>query len=319
MNGNSSLIWQKYKWLIIGGITLAVVAVLVVGFVLLSDSGGSEMFAANRCPHDLKQRGDRIVAVYEGKEYGLSEEAYNWIQGSCYFDKPTPGKDFGSSSMSSSSSILSDSGRPALMNLGVKFDKYDPQTGKAGDFVFDKSSLQSNHGSNKIFFEFASSPGNGNTKLLPELTYAQIDKNADILAVLDGKVVENRLQEGTNDYAVSVVYGNNWVVNYDHLTQVKVKNGDMIKVGQVLGKPSPNRDGKTGYVEIMLKETDGRSAATAHCPSLFLAAAVKTDLEDKLIELMKDWESFYGDQNIYDQSFQVAPGCVKATMEEGSF
>jgi hypothetical protein len=189
---------------------------------------------------------------------------------------------------------------PVIKNLGVKFGHYDAKTGQAGDFVFDKT-LGMALADKKIFTEF------GVTR---ELSYNMVNKDAPVTAVADAKVSEVKVDPESADFTVSLTYNDNWTIVQRHLRDVKVKRGESVKAGQVLGKVALNVNGKTGYTSIELREGSGRGKAASRCPWMFLSPTIENDVLQKYSNLMSQWETFMGDIAIYTQDDQPFPGCV---------
>lgn len=286
---SSSLI--KHKWpLLLGAIGLAVVGLFLVllSSQMLFQNNTENVLPENTCPTEIKQVDGRPKAIYQGKTMEMSLLVYNWVQANCNLGQENAEK-------------------PILTSLGVSFGKYNSLSGKAGDFVLNKDTISSNWGMNKVFMDFGAPLPSGVPS--PELGYYQLDINAQITAVADGHVVEARYQSESNDFAFSVLFNDNWVINYDHVTNLKFREGDVVQAGQIIGKVSPNKDGKSGYTEISLKETDGRSPAVFHCPLAFLDADVRAEYEAKVVQLMTDWETVFGNTEIYNEANQTIPGC----------
>jgi hypothetical protein len=293
---------------------ITLIILIVIALVLVSnnrDSSQVSMLPVNTCPDEVTYTNERPTAVYNGKNAEMSLEVYNWVQANCEVvannSEPMPQTPPASDRIAS----------PVLYNLGIEFGPYDSSTGKAGDIVFSNDSLMSNWNTNKVFFEFGAQVDTPEgTKTLIEITYVQLDPNADILAMADGKVVNLNLQPETNDYDFSVIYNDYWVVEYDHLRDLRFEIGDNVKAGDVIGKPSLNRSGGTGFTEVSVKQTDGQTASTHYCPVDLLAEEVKDTILSQLSVLMNEWESYSGNQNIYDQASQTIPGCIVNSVED---
>src|SRR3989344_4990213 len=97
---------------------------------------------------------------------------------------------------------------PLIKNLGINFANYNPETKKAGDFLFTLSLPKG-----KILGEFGEkvTDGSGNIKALPHYTY-YLPKNTPVISVSDGEVIAVWYQEQTKDYEIHVkpVYDSYW-------------------------------------------------------------------------------------------------------------
>lgn len=200
--------------------------------------------------------------------------------------------------------------RPAIYNLGVKFDKFNPATGKAGDFVFSKEKAFNN----KLFLEFGYLVSNDRgKKLLPSPTYL-LPLGTKIISVGPGRVAEVRVQKETDDFelAIAPTGSPGWKISYDHLKTVNFKNGDSVNAGDVLGT-----SGDYTYSEITVF-IDGTKPEDIenYCPYLLLDDSVKNEYGQKITQLVKDWENFLGDPSIYNEQSWVFPGCQLEKLNE---
>lgn len=268
-------------------VVILVIIAIVVGIRSNSDKVVAYL-PSNTCPTEVKSAN---TAVYQGRDVPMSKETYEWVQENC-------------------NKVSLE--RPVVKNLGIAFGKYDEQTGRAGSFIFDKESLVSNSPVNKIMIEFGATEEG---KQFPEIVYSQVDADTDILAITDGKIFQIEEQPETNDSTLTVMFNDNWVIHYDHITNIQGNIGDTITAGQVLGKVSLNKDGITGYTEIMIKEGDGRGPATAHCITKFFDTSAAQYYGSQLVDLMNDWETYMEDQTIYNQESQTSIGCVVDSFE----
>jgi len=118
---------------------------------------------------------------------------------------------------------------PVIKNLAVRFEPYDPATGRAGDFIFkDQGTL------NKLFWEFGATFGKGTQyeHIMPTFEY-DTDPNASVAAIADGIVRSVAFQAEANDYEIFIsVKDSMWAVDYDHITNPVVKIGDMVTAGK---------------------------------------------------------------------------------------
>lgn len=295
-----------FLFLVIAVVCLSLVAVAVLSLGQTpqqTDSPPKESDAAElsvgNCPDEVAQKEGRPVAIKNGRELQMSAATYAWVQANCGANKA--------------------SAAPVLANLGLSlnsFAEYSQTTGRAGAFVFDQTKLSGNWPINKVMFEMGLSVAtDSGSKVLPEITYAQIDLATDILAMSSGKVVEVSRQSG-GDYAIAILHGEDWVTLYDHVTNVTVSINEQVMAGKVLGKPAVNRDGTTGFVEIAIKRVDSQNKSYYYCPLAYLASAEQSAYANKFAQLMRDWESFTGNTEIYAEATAAYPGCLQSEVVE---
>lgn len=209
-----------------------------------------------------------------------------------------------------------------IKHLGVEFGDYDPATNKAGDFKFTEALLSSGEGMQMLFMEYGHViPGNsatgGMSKGNPQPTYI-LPLGTKVRALVDGKVYDvPKLY--SNDYSVQIeVPGSELIFEMEHVINVKVKKGDVVKAGDVIAEVSDydarNYDG-LGLVEIgILKPGNPPSHI---CPFDYLDDSIKDDAFKKIIALKKAWEEYRGDSSIYDESKALVPGCASLDPIEG--
>lgn len=209
-----------------------------------------------------------------------------------------------------------------IKHLGVEFGEYDASTNMAGDFKFTKAQLSSGEGMQMLFMEYGHViPGNsasgGSSKGNPQPTYV-LPLGTKVKAIVDGKVYDvPKLY--SNDYSVQIeVPGTDMIFEMEHVINVKVKKGDTVKAGDVIAEVSDydarNFDGQ-GLVEIgILKPGNPPSHI---CPFDYLDDSIKQDSFKKINSLKKAWETYRGDQSIYDEAKAIVPGCVSRDPIEG--
>jgi hypothetical protein len=195
---------------------------------------------------------------------------------------------------------------PVLENLVVAFAAYDSQTGRAGDFVFVTAR-------NKVFDEFGAvvEGAEGEPVVLPTFEY-KVAPDAQLLSPMAGIISQVDYQEETSDYSVVIIpeSDSEWFVNIDHVIQVAVAVGESVTAGQLLGKPGV-WDDTLGRTELMVVKNQ-----TYYCPFNLFAPALKSAYEAKVTQLMNEWETFKGDDTIYDQAAMVVPGCNESTLTD---
>lgn len=195
---------------------------------------------------------------------------------------------------------------PVLENLVVTFAAYDAETGRAGDFIFVTAR-------NKVFDEFGAvvEDVGGDPVVLPTFEY-KVSPDSQLVSPMAGIISQVDYQEETSDYSIVIIpeSGSEWFVNIDHVTEVLVSVGESVTAGQLLGKPGV-WDETLGRTELMVVKNQ-----TYYCPFNLFAPALKSEYEAKVTELMSDWETFKGDDTIYDQAAMVVPGCNESTLTD---
>ena len=195
---------------------------------------------------------------------------------------------------------------PVLKNLLVNFGAWDPITDRAGDFHFLASE-------EKVFLEFGAvviTPDG--PKTLPTFEY-RLSPDAVVVSPLDGTVESIRFQDDTNDYELHLTSSptSPFLVVVDHLIDLLVSQGDAVAAGQSLGKVGPFSLtlGRTELQVINFIEEIN------YCPFELFDPALSLAFQQKVSNLMADWETFKGDASVYDQAAMVAPGCVVSTLQ----
>lgn len=191
-----------------------------------------------------------------------------------------------------------------ISGLGVDIQPYNEATGYAGDFKFETSE-------DKVFLEFAAvvSTGGGSSKALPTFEY-RIDPLADVMAIADSKVIWIREQSGDYEIGTRSTYDPDFYVFYDHVKQPLVNVGDVLVSGQQLGKPG-TWSATLGRFEIMINND---RTGLSYCPFVYFADDLKLEFEGKITRLMLDWETFKGNDAIYDETSHFLPGCLQESM-----
>ncbi|MDP3697094.1 MAG: DUF5667 domain-containing protein [Candidatus Taylorbacteria bacterium] len=203
------------------------------------------------------------------------------------------------------------SGKPLVIkNLGVSFEPWDKNTNRAGAFLF----LQSE---NKLFLEYGIEVqgSDGNTKVLPTFEY-RTAKDADVFAVSDGIITKIEYQQQTQDYEILIQPEANseWTLGHDHVSNIRVSEGDNIKAGDILGKAG-TLGGELGRTEIMV--WGGPSSSNrplTHCPFKLFAPELLAEYQQKVSRHMKDWEEFKGNPDLYAEGKHTFAGCLRETI-----
>ncbi len=190
-----------------------------------------------------------------------------------------------------------------LKNLLVDFAPWDPETDTAGAFIFRTNF-------DKVFFEFgAVVTGPDGPKTLSTFEYI-VDEDADLYAPMDAKVNLITYQEDSSDYEIHLKIPNSdsqMTLGIDHVLNPTVAVGDVVSAGDVIGNPGTWSTEGFGRTEI---EIFGDGAM--HCAFEFFDTDLQVEYEAKVTQMMSDWETFKGDDAIYDESAMAdyAEGCI---------
>ncbi len=107
-----------------------------------------------------------------------------------------------------------------------------------------------------------------------------------------------------------------YIVSFEHVFNLKVKEGDYVSVGEVVGDASPRNTLKNKIAMVELAVWKGGSRIEKFCPFDFLDENIKSKYNDKLNNIANEWETFIG-KDVYRQENWVSPGClVKMIVEK---
>lgn len=198
--------------------------------------------------------------------------------------------------------------KPVLKNLGIRFEPWDKNTNRAGAFIFLPSE-------NKVFLEYGAevASSEGGTKILPTFEY-RTASDADVFAAMDGVVTDVTYQDRNQDYAIHIQPALNspWILEHDHVSNLKISKGDTVKAGDILGKAG-TLGGDLGRTEIMLWSSSA-ARPTTYCPFKYFDPQLLSEYQQKVLRHMKDWEEFKGNPNLYSEEKHLFPGCVYETL-----
>jgi hypothetical protein len=185
---------------------------------------------------------------------------------------------------------------PKLMNLGLSsMDQIEITSNALRDYE--------TRGLKGFYFFGDMLEGN---RINPTLEFASVRDGAKVIASIDGEVTF--IKEQGSDRAVFLQTDSeaDWIIGYDHLVNVVVKQGDRVKAGDVLGEPAVQGNGLKRF-EIQINNR-GESPEYSYCPTAMLHSEVKARVIDELKTMMLAWNSLAG-KNIYDIASQEPLGC----------
>ncbi|MCE7936827.1 hypothetical protein DYH10_03525 [Candidatus Saccharibacteria bacterium CPR2] len=232
------------------------------------------------------------------------------VAGYLVLNKKSTGKNGSGQSKTSNEESAS---QAKIKHLGVNLDYYNPATNKAGDFVFTKAKFTS--GIQLLFTDFGyviegENTDTGQDKANPQPTFI-LPLGSKVYSPVDGEV-QDVPQLYSSDYSVMIrTEDSELVFETEHVINVKVKKGDKVKAGQeiaeVSGYSAHGYDGM-GLVEIGVLR--GGNPPEHLCPFDYLDDSIKDETINKINALKKSWEEYRGDDNLYDESKEVTPGCL---------
>lgn len=211
---------------------------------------------------------------------------------------------------------------PKLKNIGFNLDYYNPETGRAGDFHFTRALAEvlsgdpiyqkliwSDYGIQDIRSQ--SDP----TKRNVQPTF-YLPLGTKVLAPIDGEVTMVEILY-SNDYTIWFAENkqSTWFYEMEHVINPIVKVGDKVKAGQVVAEVSTHGSEHNpgfGIVEIgLFHQLDGQPAHW--CPFVHFDESIKDDMNKKILAFYTAWETYLGDDTIYNNDNYPVPGC--ATLE----
>ena len=213
---------------------------------------------------------------------------------------------FAGCSGSSSGGGSVDTGTPTIKNLALNMEPYDSETGLAGDFDFPTAKLRE-----ALIFTVFGDVLSGTT-LNPTFEY-KAKEGSSVTSISDGTVVSIGYDSDNSDYSVGVTPtdASSWLISYDHVLDVAVAEGAAVSSGDVIGKIGTWYGG-IGRTEIQIfKESNGLS----YCPFTYFDSSLTDEYQNKILQLMNDWEDYMDDDTIFDEDSMVLPGCLSETIQ----
>ncbi|OGM14660.1 hypothetical protein A3D84_00210 [Candidatus Woesebacteria bacterium RIFCSPHIGHO2_02_FULL_42_20] len=196
-----------------------------------------------------------------------------------------------------------------LKTIGVNFE----------DFKFTKQKLQFD----RLFMEYgfvipAGNSSTGQDKPNPQPTFV-VPLGTSIRSIVDGIVVAiPTLWSG--DFSVQVTQDGKmqkWIYEMEHVINPKVKVGEKVTAGQVVGEVSDfNHGAPVGFGATEIGILKGGQAPEHVCPFAYLDDSIREETFTNLGNLLKAWEEYIGDQKLYDESLTI-PGCLTLNPIEG--
>lgn len=214
----------------------------------------------------------------------------------------------------SASEVVVDLNQPdlKLKSIGIELGEYNAATGRAGDFLFTKNNI-SQYG-NLILMNYgeveqANSAEAGGT-LSPQSSLI-VPIGTKIRSLVDGEVVKV-VELYSGDYSIHVASSpeSQWIYETEHIINPTVKVGDKVKAGQVIAEPSDyNTRHHPGFALYEIGILHAGNPPEHVCPYNYLDDSIKEQTFAQLRAFYKAWESYMGNENMYDEAKMIVPGC----------
>ena len=199
--------------------------------------------------------------------------------------------------------------RPILKNLGVNIDIWNRQTNLAGDLIFDRRLIYDDGrvAGNKVFLDFGMKDKYRVNDVGAIEYWFYVPLGTRVRAPIDG-TVQVVFFEHTKDWGVNMIpKESRWIVSFEHLVNLNVKEGDVVKAGDIVGEAAPRINNAIAMVELAV--WTGGQSIIKYCPFSFLDESLKPIYGEKIRQLASDWESFAG-MDVYREENWVLPGCL---------
>ncbi len=176
---------------------------------------------------------------------------------------------------------------------------------------------------NKIKYEgpivpFGSIPEGHGGIVEASLLLQMLKRDVDVVSGVSGKVVGVKEQSDTCDSEILIAPTGSdsgpatWAVGYDHVINVTVKFGDIVKPGDVLGQPGSMMLGCDGPGRVEL-QINNEQAGLAYCPMTMLGEKQQA-AESALRDVMSQWNTLTVEA-VYDDNEIGLGGCASATAK----
>lgn len=203
------------------------------------------------------------------------------------------------------SNIASNSDEPPLKlkGIGVNFS----------DFKFTKEKLQFN----RLFMDYgfvipADTSSTNKDKANPQPTFV-VPLGTPVRSLVDG-VVAAVPTLWSGDFSIQVTADGKmqkWVYETEHLINPKVKVGDKVSAGQIVGEVSDFDNGvPEGFGAVEIGILKGGNPPEHVCPFAFLDESIKEETLAKIKALYKSWEEYIGDKTLYAEDSYQVEGCL---------
>ena len=208
------------------------------------------------------------------------------------------------------SNTISTSAEPPLKlkSIGVNFS----------DFKFTKEKLMFQ----RVFMSYGfyipvGGDGKHPAKYNPQPTFI-VPIGTPVRSLVDG-VVANMPTLWSGDISIQVTTDGTiqkWMYETEHVIKPKVKVGDRVTAGQIIGEVGNFNDGAPeGYGTVEIGILKGGNPPQHVCPFAYLDESVKMETFKNILNLFKSWENYVGDQTLYEET--KIPGCLTIDPIQG--
>lgn len=198
---------------------------------------------------------------------------------------------------------------PLIKHIGINLAPYDPETNTVGDIVFTKETLSEY---DMPYFDYgfqveasSAAPARKN----PQPTFI-VPLGTKVHSLVDGIVV-NVPKLYSNDYSIHIAQSeeSQMIFETEHVINVKVKVGDRVKAGDIIGEVSDydaHNYAGLGLYEIGILIPGNPPSHV--CPFLYLDDSIKENINESLQSLYKAWNEYRG-KEFYDVDLNTT-GCI---------
>lgn len=166
----------------------------------------------------------------------------------------------------------------------------------------------------KGFYPFGDKlEGKTDSRLNPNFEFSSLKPGTKVVSAIDGVVafIKEQAETGDSEVFIQSKEGSIWTIGYDHISNLQVKKGDLVKAGDVIGDPTVQGNGALRF-EIQVNR-DEAGDTTHICPSNLLSGDVRDKLLEDLSVMQQQWNSTTG-LSLYNLQDQNPVGCIKQTM-----
>lgn len=214
--------------------------------------------------------------------------------------------------------IIQKDEKPILKNLGVSIEPYDSRTGLAGDVIFSKKLLfdDGRVSNDRAFVDFGYKDKYRSNDIGSIEYWFYVPLGTRVVAPVNG-VVQVVFFNHTQDWGINIVSyeGSSWIVSFEHVVKVNVKNGDIIHAGDVVAEAAPRGTFNNEIAMTELAVWHAGAHIIKYCPYEFLDTSLQPLYKNKITTLAEDWETFIG-KEVYQQEKWVSPGCSVYSIQE---
>src|SRR3989344_2003811 len=142
---------------------------------------------------------------------------------------------------------------------------------------------------------------NNKAKSNPQPTYI-VPLGTPVRSLVDGVVAAIPVL-WSKDYSIQVTTDGQmqkWMYEVEHVTNPKVKVGDRVVAGQIIGEVSNfNHGAPPGFGAVEIGILKGGNPPEHVCPFLYLDDSIKEETLKKITALFTSWEEYIGNQALY--------------------